>query len=111
MTVPLGQRSGTSLVGFLAALIAVQIFICPECKLGIGTTNPVQSSISQFSTCPLFSVQKNRSLSSSTCSDSNRTAQQLWMALHHGSAQKLGNNLWPDSESIATVVLSQIGSK
>ena len=43
------------------------------------------------------------------CSDSNGESNRT--ATSDGSAQKLGNDVWYDSESIATKVCSQIGRK
>ena len=66
-------------------------------KTKCSESNPVQSSRSKSTTCP----RKGRMLKF----ESNSTATL------DGSAQKLGNDVRRDSESIATKVCSQIGRK
>ena len=66
-------------------------------KTACSESNPVQSSRSKSTTCP----RKGRLLRF----ESNSTATS------DGGAQKLGSDVWHDSESIATKVSSQIGRK
>ena len=69
----------------------------------IGTNPNVPNRI----LCKAPDVNRRQVLEKGVCSDSNRTAQP------DGVVQKLGNDLWYDSKSIATTVqvCSQNGSK
>ena len=66
-------------------------------KEACSASNPVQSSRSKLTTCPRKGCLLRLKLNCTATSD--------------GDAQKLGNNVWRDSEPIATNVCSQIGRK
>ena len=66
-------------------------------KTACSKSNPVQSSRSKLTTCPRKGLLLRFKLNSAATSD--------------GGAQKLGIDVWRDSESIATKVCSRIGRK
>ena len=92
---PRGPRP--SLRSILLSFIGLGIKIWHRNKTSGSELNPVQSSRSKSTTCTRKGRLLRLELSSTATSD--------------GGAQKLGNDVWHDSELITTKVCSKIGRK
>ena len=86
-----------SLRSILRSFIGLWVKIWHRNKTACSESNPVQSSRSVSTTCPRKGSLLRFESNSAATSD--------------GGAQKLGNDVRHDSESIATKVCSQIGRK